>query len=64
MKMRIVEDGHGVAVSDAAPARSSRASRREVLRGAAGVVTAAALTMSVFSDADKAALLSCVFNPL
>jgi hypothetical protein len=34
------EDGHGVAVSDAAPARSLRASRREVLRGAAGVVTA------------------------
>jgi hypothetical protein len=53
--MRIIEDGHGVSVSDAAPAIRLSASRREVLLGAARMMTAAALTTRAFSaDADKA----------
>jgi non-heme chloroperoxidase len=64
MEMRTIEDGHGVAVSDAAPARSFSASRREVLLGAVGMTTVAALTTSVFSaNADEAALATPLLHP-
>jgi hypothetical protein len=64
MEMRTIEDGHGVAVSDAAPARSFSASRREGLLGAVGMTTVAALTTSVFSaNADEAALATPLLHP-